>query len=82
MALFVIGVRLLMLFSAAYVGVRMSGVDNLYGALGVAVVIQLWLYLVARLFVASQFLNATIAGVPAGRLGDLEEPLPGDGPAG
>lgn len=67
---FVVLQRVITLSSAIYFGARLESVDDLYGAMGVAIAIQLWLYVMTRLFVAAQFLNATFAGVPVGRLGD------------
>jgi uncharacterized BrkB/YihY/UPF0761 family membrane protein len=63
----VIGV--LAMGSALYFRTRLDSVNDLYGALGLAIVVQLWLYLLARLYVGGQFLNATIAGVDPGSLG-------------
>jgi uncharacterized BrkB/YihY/UPF0761 family membrane protein len=56
-------------------------VSDLYGAFGLAIVILLWLYIVSRVFVGGMFLNATIAGVPAGHLeeeGMIPETPPDD----
>jgi uncharacterized BrkB/YihY/UPF0761 family membrane protein len=67
---FVVLVRGITLASAVYFAARTDDVDDLYGAMGVAIAVQLWLYVIARLWVGSQFLNATFAGVPPGRLGE------------
>jgi uncharacterized BrkB/YihY/UPF0761 family membrane protein len=46
-----------------YFAERLERVDDLYGGLGIAIVILLYLYLGARSFVWGQFLNARIGGV-------------------
>ena len=55
-----VGMRLLGLAASTYFAYRLDHSDDLYGALGLAVVMMLFLFLVARLFVAAQFLNATL----------------------
>jgi len=55
-----VGVRLLGLAASTYFAYRLDHSNDLYGALGLAVVMMLFLFLVARLFVAAQFLNATL----------------------
>jgi uncharacterized BrkB/YihY/UPF0761 family membrane protein len=55
-----VGMRLLGLAASTYFAYRLDQSDDLYGALGLAVVMMLYLFLVARLFVAAQFLNATM----------------------
>ena len=65
---FAVSVRLLALGSAIYFGTRMDKADDLYGAFGIAIAIQLWLYIIARAYVASQFINATFGGVSSGRI--------------
>jgi len=59
-ALVGVGMRLLGLAAATYFAYRLDHSDDLYGALGLAVVMMLFLFLVARVFVAAQFLNATL----------------------
>ena len=55
-----VGIRLLGLAASTYFAYRLDHSSDLYGALGLAVVMMLFLFLVARLFVAAQFLNATL----------------------
>jgi len=55
-----VGMRLLGLAASTYFAYRLDHSNDLYGALGLAVVMILFLFLVARLFVAAQFLNATL----------------------
>jgi uncharacterized BrkB/YihY/UPF0761 family membrane protein len=56
-------VRGLVLATGVYFADKISRANDLYGALGIAIVILLWLYLLAWGWVAAQFLNAGIAGV-------------------
>ena len=58
--MFGVGIRLLGLAASTYFAVRLDRTSDLYGALGVAVVMMLYLFVLARLFVAAQFLNATL----------------------
>jgi len=55
-----VGIRLLGLAVSTYFAYRLDHSNDLYGALGLAVVMMLFLFLIARLFVAAQFLNATL----------------------
>jgi uncharacterized BrkB/YihY/UPF0761 family membrane protein len=55
-----VALRLLGLAAATYFAYRLDRKEDLYGALAIAIVLMLYLYLVARLFVAAQFLNATL----------------------
>jgi membrane protein len=55
-----VGMRLLGLAASTYFASRLDKSGDLYGALGLAVVMMLYLFLIARLFVAAQFLNATL----------------------
>jgi uncharacterized BrkB/YihY/UPF0761 family membrane protein len=55
-----VGMRLLGLAASTYFAYRLDHSNDLYGALGLAVVMMLFLFLVARVFVAAQFLNATL----------------------
>ncbi len=55
-----VGMRLLGLAVSTYFASRLDHSNDLYGALGLAVVMMLFLFLVARIFVAAQFLNATL----------------------
>ncbi|HET9248829.1 MAG TPA: YhjD/YihY/BrkB family envelope integrity protein, partial [Actinomycetota bacterium] len=58
--LFGVGVRLLGLATSTYFAYRLDHSGDLYGSLGIAIVMMLFLFLLARLFVATQFLNATL----------------------
>jgi uncharacterized BrkB/YihY/UPF0761 family membrane protein len=55
--------RLLTVGTALYFAPKLGRIDDLYGGLGLAIVILLFLYLVARAFVGGAFVNATFAGV-------------------
>jgi len=83
--LFGVGMRVLGLAAATYFAYRLDHSGDLYGALGIAIVMMLYLFLVARVFVAAQFLNATLyrrRSASAEPTGDRErlggEPGPGD----
>ena len=54
------GVQLMHVVVALYIAPRLGRSSALYGALGAATVILLWLYLIARLIVAGAFLNAAV----------------------
>ena len=56
---FAVGADLLRLVTQVYLVGRLGRVDDLYGALGVAAVFMAWLYLIARLLVASVAVSAT-----------------------
>jgi uncharacterized BrkB/YihY/UPF0761 family membrane protein len=58
--LFGAGIRLLGLAASTYFAARLDRTSDLYGALGIAIVMMLYLFVLARLFVAAQFLNATL----------------------
>jgi uncharacterized BrkB/YihY/UPF0761 family membrane protein len=58
--MFGVGIRLLSLAASTYFALRLDRTSDLYGALGVAIVMMLYLFVLARLFVAAQFLNATL----------------------
>jgi uncharacterized BrkB/YihY/UPF0761 family membrane protein len=64
--LLTVGIRGLAAATDIYFSGRLDRVDDLYGGLGIAIVILLYLYLAARCFVWGQFLNARIAGVGTG----------------
>ena len=55
-----VGLRMLGLAASTYFAYRLDHSNDLYGALGLAVVMMLYLFVVARIFVAAQFLNATL----------------------
>jgi uncharacterized BrkB/YihY/UPF0761 family membrane protein len=60
---FGIVVRGMVLATGIYFADKIGRANDLYGSLGVAIVMLLWLYLLAWGWVAAQFLNAGIAGV-------------------
>jgi uncharacterized BrkB/YihY/UPF0761 family membrane protein len=60
---FAVGVRLMNLVVWIYVWHRIERAGDLYGSLGLSIAILLYLYLLARLFVGAQFVNATLSGV-------------------
>jgi uncharacterized BrkB/YihY/UPF0761 family membrane protein len=55
-----VGLQLMHLVVALYLAPRLARSPSLYGSLGAATVIMLWLYLIARLFISAAFLNATV----------------------
>ena len=55
-----VGLEGLHLFGVLYLAPRLGRSSELYGSLGAATVILLWLYIIARLITASAFLNATL----------------------
>jgi uncharacterized BrkB/YihY/UPF0761 family membrane protein len=55
-----LGIEALHLFAALYLAPRLGRSSELYGSLGAATVILLWLYIIARLFTFSAFLNAQL----------------------
>jgi uncharacterized BrkB/YihY/UPF0761 family membrane protein len=55
-----VGFRLLGLAVSTYFAYRLDRSDDLYGSLAIAVVMMLYLFVIARLFVAAQFLNASL----------------------
>ena len=56
-----VGAQLMHLVVVFYLAPKLGRSSELYGSLGAATVILLWLYLVARLIVAGAFLNAALA---------------------
>ena len=48
------------LAASTYFASRLEHTSDLYGSLSSAIVLMLYLFLIARLFVAAQFLNATL----------------------
>jgi uncharacterized BrkB/YihY/UPF0761 family membrane protein len=67
---FAAAIRILTLATVVYFAPKLGRVDDLYGGLGIAIVILLFLYLVARAFVGGAFVNATFAGVSHASLRD------------
>jgi uncharacterized BrkB/YihY/UPF0761 family membrane protein len=59
-ALVAVGFQALHLVVVLYLAPKVGRSSELYGALGTATVLLLWLYLIARLLVASAFLNAAL----------------------
>ncbi len=55
-----IGMILVQAFVSVYLAPKLQRQPQLYGALGAATVILLWLYIIARLVVSAAFLNATL----------------------
>jgi uncharacterized BrkB/YihY/UPF0761 family membrane protein len=68
--------RLLTMATVVYFAPKIDRIDDLYGGLAVAIVVLLFLYLVARAFVGGQFLNATFAGVSHASLRDQARAAP------
>jgi uncharacterized BrkB/YihY/UPF0761 family membrane protein len=58
--LLALGVQVMHLVVVLYLTPKLGRSSELYGALGAATVILLWLYLMARLFTAAAFLNAAL----------------------
>lgn len=56
-----VGVEALHLFTTYYLTDRAARAASVYGAIGIALVILFWLYLLARLMVGSAVLNAELA---------------------
>jgi uncharacterized BrkB/YihY/UPF0761 family membrane protein len=53
-----VGLQLLRIGTAVYFAGRLDRVDDLYGALGIATVFMLWLFIIGRLTVGGMALNA------------------------
>jgi uncharacterized BrkB/YihY/UPF0761 family membrane protein len=64
-----VGVQVLQLVVALYLAPKLGRSTQLYGTLGAATVVLLWLYIIARLVVAGAFLNAALAERHAPREG-------------
>jgi uncharacterized BrkB/YihY/UPF0761 family membrane protein len=58
--LLAVGGQVLHLVSVFYLADRIESASELYGALGAASAVLLWLYLIGRLVVGSAVLNATL----------------------
>lgn len=65
-ALFALVIRGMVLASDLYFADHLARVDDLYGSLGIAIVMLLWLYLLSWGWVAAMFVNAGLAGVRGG----------------
>jgi uncharacterized BrkB/YihY/UPF0761 family membrane protein len=61
--LFTVVVRGMTIASQVYFAGKLDRVDDLYGSLGIAIVMLLWLYLFAWGWVAATFINAGLAGI-------------------
>jgi uncharacterized BrkB/YihY/UPF0761 family membrane protein len=58
--LIAVGAQILHLFTVLYLAGRLTSSSELYGGLGAAATVLLWLYLIGRLVVAAAVLNATM----------------------
>lgn len=58
--LFAVGSEVIHLIVVYYLAAKLERSPSLYGSLGAATVVLLWLYMTARLMVAALFLNATV----------------------
>ncbi len=58
--LMAVGLEVMHLATVLYIAHKASEVSAVYGSLGIALVVLLWLYLFGRLVVASAFLNAAL----------------------
>ena len=65
-ALFALVIRGMVLASDLYFTDHLARVDDLYGSLGIAIVMLLWLYLLSWGWVAAMFVNAGLAGIRGG----------------
>jgi uncharacterized BrkB/YihY/UPF0761 family membrane protein len=59
-AVVAVGIELMHVLVVLYFAPKLTRSPSLYGALGGATVVMLWLYLIARLFVLAAFFNATL----------------------
>jgi uncharacterized BrkB/YihY/UPF0761 family membrane protein len=59
-ALVAVGVEALHLFTVLFLGPRLESATQLYGGIGVATTVLLWLYLTGRLVIAAAVLDASI----------------------
>jgi len=62
-----VGMQCLSLFTIYYLADRAERATSLYGAIGVALTLLLWLYIISRLIVGAAILNAELAQRPARR---------------
>jgi uncharacterized BrkB/YihY/UPF0761 family membrane protein len=58
--LFAVGVQIVYLLTIFWISGKIESASALYGALGIAAAILLWLYLLGRVVVASAVLNVTV----------------------
>lgn len=75
--LFAVGVAVLHLATVFYFAPRLARAPSLYGSLGTAATLLLWLFVISRIVVASAFLNATLW-----RRNAAPEPRNGNGAGG
>lgn len=62
-----VGLQCLSLFTIYYLADRAERATSLYGAIGVALTLLLWLYIISRLLVGAAILNAELAQRPPRR---------------
>ncbi len=55
-----VGLQLLRIATSVYFAGRLERVDDLYGAIGIATVFMVWLFVIGRLVVAAMALNAEL----------------------
>jgi membrane protein len=72
-------VRLATMATVVYFVPKLGRIDDLYGGLAIAIVILLFLYVIARAFVGGEFINATFAGVSRASLRDQRDASAGRG---
>jgi membrane protein len=65
-ALFTIVVEAMTIASKVYFADKLDRVDDLYGSLGIAIVVLLWLYALGWGWIAGTFINAGFQGVTSG----------------
>ena len=65
--LFTLVLRVMTVATQVYFVDKLDRVDDLYGSLGIAIVMLLWLYLAAWGWIAATFINAGFQGVTGGR---------------
>jgi len=73
-AIFTIITRGIAIASGVYFTDKLDRVEDFYGSLGVAIVVLVWLYLLAWGWIAATFINAGFQGVAGGR--PVAEPEP------
>lgn len=74
-AMFAIGIGLLHVATVFYFAPRLSRAPALYGSLGTAATLLAWLYVVARIVVASAFINATLWRRGLAQADDVPAPI-------
>jgi uncharacterized BrkB/YihY/UPF0761 family membrane protein len=80
--LFTIVVEAMTIASKVYFADKLDRVDDLYGSLGIAIVVLLWLYALSWGWIAGTFINAGLQGVTGGRPVVEASPSAGGGTAG